>query len=70
MSRRQPPYEQQVTRVLAHLTGALERYMRRYPQTPLGACLEAAEDLVTILEDWMLALTDAMPMNDYEGPSR
>ena len=70
VSRRHPPYEQQVTRVLAHLTGALERYMQRYPQTPLGACLEAAEDLVTILEEWRLALTDALPMNDDEGPSR
>jgi len=70
VSRRRPSYETQVTRVLAHLTGALEKYMTRYPHTPLGACLEAAEDLVTILEDWMLALTDALPMNDDEGPSR
>jgi hypothetical protein len=67
MSRRPSSYEQHVTRVLAYLTGALERYMTRYPHTPVGACLEATEDLLIILEDWELALDGSIWANDYEG---
>lgn len=67
MSRRHTPYEQHVTRILAHLTGALETYMTRYPHTPVGACLEASEELLLILESWVDALDGTIWANDYEA---